>query len=77
MRDAMVSFLTLFFVCLVVWATISLTCFGVDLISTRFHVPESLAWFSVGFVVANVKPWKPIAKLSRDAWSFLDDRISR
>ncbi len=76
MRDAMVSFLTLLFVCLIVWGVISLVCVGVDLIS-NFHVPRSLAWFSVGFVTANVKPWRPIVTLAQDTWSFLDDRISR
>ena len=76
MRDAMVSFLTLLFVCLIVWGVISLICLGVDFIS-NFHVPRSLAWFSVGFVAANVKPWKPILRLSQDVWSYLDYRISR
>ena len=76
MRDAMVSFLTLLFVCLAVWGVISLVCVGVDFIS-NFHVPRSLAWFSVGFVTAVVKPWKPITRLAQDIWSYLDDRISR
>ena len=76
MRDAMVSFLTLLFVCLSVWGVISLVCVGVDFIS-NFHVSRSLAWFSVGFVTAIVKPWRPVTRLSQDVWSYLDDRISR
>ena len=76
MRDAMVSFLTLLFVVAAVWATISLIYTGVIFVSRSF-IPEPLAWFSVGFVTAHVKPWKPLVRLSQDIWSYLDDRISR
>lgn len=76
MRDAMVSFLTLLFVCVVVWATISLIYVGVSFVSDMF-IPEPLAWFIVGFVAAHVKPWKPVVSLAQDIWRYLDDRISR
>ena len=76
MRDAIVSFLTLLSVVIVVWATISLIYTGVAFVSRSF-IPEPLAWFSVGFVTAHVKPWKPLARLSQSIWSCLDDRIPR
>ena len=76
MRDAIVSFLTLLLVVAVVWATISLIYTGVIFVSSSF-IPEPLAWFSVGFVTAHVKPWKPLVRLSQDIWGYLDDRISR
>ena len=75
MRDALVSFLTLSFLCLVMWACLSVAAVAVSITSP--FLPSSLAWFSIGFATAVTKPWKHLHHVTVNAWKFLDERIPR
>ena len=71
MKDFLISAISFALIAAVLWGSLFLVGFGVDVVS-GFGIPAGLAWFTAGFVAALCNPASALSNLCISVYERVD-----
>ena len=71
MKDFLISAVSFVVIATVLWGSLFLVGFGVDVVSS-FGIPAGLAWFIAGFVAALCNPASALSSLCISVYEKVD-----
>ena len=71
MKDFMISAISFTLIAAVVWGSLFLVGFGVN-VASSFGIPSGLAWFTAGFVAALCNPASALSNLCVSVYERVD-----